>query len=749
MSMTLNGTTGGRLVDPSRSGIDRVIALVAVALLIGFGVVWSWNTEVAGGDVVRFALYYLLALTVPGTIVLKACLGTRHSWLADLVWGTINGLCLELFAWGLFSLLGFQSWLRFWPLLVLVLLVSPVSRARILERPVQFGPTWLVVGGSIVALSLWQRVWWPFTLNYELPPHSRPHYVDIPWQMGLAWEATRGIPLLTPQMADAGPLKYSWFVHAHLGSASLIAGIDVPTLVLRLWAAPMMALVVFGVGLLAHRVSGQVLAGVAAMALYGSQGQFDFWHKIFGSSNYVPPLSPTTIFTVVVSVFTIWLAAEILSGKTPRLAWLLLAMAAIVSAGSKSSTMVVLTAAVLGTLIVALLLRSRRKELLIMSGCAVTLTVFALALVTGGGDSTRLQLFGALTLLPPFRSLGGDPAFGRRFADDLIHTEGVGAWLLLSLLVGIALRMIVALSPVFVPFLRDLRDDLVAWLLGGIVVAAWLPFLLMSHNGYSQYYFIYGAMPFGAVLWGWIVAIVVGHHRRRSQGFLAAVALGMLLAWFGSMIPKSAWPSTNDQWLRELQTFLLPSLAGVGLLILVGFLGHRFRSRAPWAVGVALGLLLGAMMVPYLTASAPSRPSPVDELVAARSLAEGEAALWIQDNVGLYDLMATNSACTNEAESCNTKRWWISGLGGRRVFVEGWGYTPDGADGRVDSSNSPDVNFAAFARPSDETIGAIMDRGVEWMVVESLGEQFPEPDLSRWGDLAYKNDLVEIYRLRD
>ncbi|WP_093248261.1 hypothetical protein [Tessaracoccus oleiagri] len=717
--------------------------LVSATLLVVFGVLWSISSGVAGRDAIGFVLYYVLGLCLPGTIVLKTCLGTRGTWLADLVWGSITGICLELFAWALFSLLQLQGWLRLWPLLVLALVALRGPRKRVFELPKRVSSPWIAVSGLIVTLSLWARVWWPFTLTYDLPPNSRPYYIDLPWHMGLAVEATRAFPLHVPQMLDAGLLKYSWFVHAHLGAASLMSGIDVPTLLLRLWGAPMIALAVFSVALLAERVAGRAFAGVTAVLVFGSQGQFAFWRDITGNSNYLSPLSPTSIFTVVVSCLTVLLLVELLRGTLALRGWLLLAIAAVVSAGSKSSTMVVLAAAVFGTTIVALILRHRRRELIVASAGALTLTVFALALVSGGGDSTKLQILGALTLLPPFRHLGGNPEFNSRFADDLVRLEGVGTWLLLALMLGILLRMVVAMSAVFVPIVKGLRSDLAAWLLGGILVAAWLPFLLMSHRGYSQYYFLYGAMPFGAVLWGWITAIAVGRSPSRRAGLVLAAGLGLLGTWFWTLLPDG---SADSAWLHRLQEFLFEGTAFIAALAVLAFAGFHLRERLPWGLAASLGLFLGSLTVPYVTAPIPGPPAPVSAETAERSLAEGTAASWISEHVGLHDVMATNTACSNTSTSCNTKRWWISGVGGRRVLVEGWGYTPDGADGVLDSDEVLRVNTEAFANPTDATIQAMRDRGVEWMVVESL-DGFPQPDLTPWGEVAYSNALVTIYRL--
>ena len=92
------------------------------------------------------------------------------------------------------------------------------------------------------------------------------------------------------------------------------------------------------------------------------------------------------------------------------------------------------------------------------------------------------------------------------------------------------IRLAAMVLPVFI---RPLRHDLAAWLLAGMCLAALGPFLLLAHPGYSQYYFVYGATPFGCVLWAWALSHLVGDSRERAvaasvtAGAVADAGLGI------------------------------------------------------------------------------------------------------------------------------------------------------------------------------------------------------------------------------
>lgn len=741
---------GARYRDRARAW-DVPLALGLLAVLVFASCRWLLGPgQVGGAQVGTYAIYYLVMLCLPGTLALKACVGTRGTWLEDLVLGTITGICLELGAWALFSLAGAQRWLWVWPLVTVVLLFPRTTRSRIMQRPTRIASLWTMITGTVVTLSLWSRSWWP-TTQTQLPPSNVAPYPDMVWHLSLIHEATRGFPMRVPQLAEAGLLKYSWFFHASAGASALVTGLDIPTLYLRLWLGPMILLAVFAVGCLATRAAhGRALAGVVAMAIFGTIGFLPFWAYAIQSADWLPLNSPTMVFSIVVSTAGLTLAIDLLRRRPTVGLAILLVVFGVVSAGSKSSTMLLLTAGFLGTLVVSFFLRTRTRPLAVAGLGTIGLAVFAMALVTGGEGGTVLRPFSVLTLTYPFRQLHGNPGFDTGFNHatgiprDLVVLPGIGVWLLIGTGLGLLVRMVSTLSFVLVPCFQKLRTDLVAWLLGGLQLAAWLPLLLMGHRGYSELYFIYGAVPFGAALWGWVATLLVRTTGQRICLVVCAL-LGLGVSKLAEHLSPQHLPWANAHgWRIRLQTFTWQLTVVVLVLVAVAVAARLLRRRLPALRPAALALALGACLGPFLTV--PAVPQPP---AAVRANAEHDrqaAGLWVSANVPNTDLMATNAACHTTVK-CNVRDWWLSGIGGRRVLIEGWGYTPDGADGTLQHHRDLDLNTRAFSHPDRASIAALREAGVRWMVLEHA-KRFPQPDLSAWGTVRYQNAAVTIYQLR-
>ncbi|WP_256796053.1 hypothetical protein [Terrabacter sp. Ter38] len=151
------------------------------------------------GDIGPYALFWVLCVLVPGTIVVKAVRGTAGSWLAEVSLGAAAGPSAELVAWALASALDARGLLRLWPLLTLLLFAHPGLRARILSRPHQ---PWSPLVLMVVAAACAQVVWLVSRSYFQtvpLPPTGRTYYPDLMWHLGLVIEATRAFPLGTPR----------------------------------------------------------------------------------------------------------------------------------------------------------------------------------------------------------------------------------------------------------------------------------------------------------------------------------------------------------------------------------------------------------------------------------------------------------------------------------------------------------------------------------------------------------------------
>ncbi len=362
-----------------------------------------------------------------------------------------------------------------------------------------------------------------------------------------------------------------------------------------------------------------------------------------------------------------------------------------------------------------------------------------------------------LTWYAPYRELVSQrPDFATPMPTGLWNTRGVGVFLGLGLLVALLISSVRSLSFVLPLFQRRLRTDNAAWLLSGVCLSAFLPLFLLGHSGYSEYYFLYGTVPFGTALLMWSAAELVRHDHVSQRAMVVGGVIGGAAGFGAQLWTARAVPATDAAHLvPELKTLVYVAV-GVGLsmvaLLVVGALRPTVASRA--ARAVAVGLLLGPVVFGTLADSAVT-----DDPVAARAhrapdpslRAQTVASAWIRANIPPDDLTATNQHClSGTGIRCgDARRWWISSLGGRRVLIEGWGYSPKAV---LNKSYYDPVLYAlnqrVFENPSPDAIAAVKSRGVRWLIAEA-GPKVPvSPRIGDFADRKFSIGPITVYRLR-
>jgi hypothetical protein len=128
--------------------------------------------------------------------------------------------------------------------------------------------------------------------------------------------------------------------------------------------------------------------------------------------------------------------------------------------------------------------------------------------------------------------------------------------------------------------------------------------------------------------------------------------------------------------------------------------------------------------------------------------AQTNAALWIQRNIPRTALTATNAHClSGTGVTCFSRRWWLSGLGGRRVLIGSWGYTPRGGVAGYWDPALYELNQSVFTDPSTTNIAAIKSLGVQWLVAERTPSTPFSTRLDLLATRVYSNATISIYRL--
>ncbi|MDG4827369.1 hypothetical protein O7635_36460 [Asanoa sp. WMMD1127] len=704
-------------------------------------------------DLMRYALYLALALTLPGTLVYRALRRTPHSLLDDLAMGTAVGLVLELPAWTLASVLDVRGALWVWPLVVVVLFGAvPRLRRHLVPRysataPVGF--SW-AVGGAVAFFTTYLSSTF-LQRNPILPTgEDTRQYLDLAYQLSLAGEAKHQFPLHVPQVAGE-PLFYHWFGYAHMASSSMIGGIDLPVVALRLAIPFLCALAIVLTAVVGWRISGKPLAGAVAAVLFFVVGETNFTDPVtmpFGTqSSFVIWHGMSMIYSWVLLLALIGVVWGCISGALGRGGFVLAFLFLVASSGAKASSLPVVALALLATFLVVLVARRR-----------IPWTLLTLGVLTGAA-----QLF-AMAVLFRFQAYGVTPepmwSFERFWTppDGPMWLAVVPVWF--AFLVNMQLR-----TAGIVPLIwlrRGRLDPTQVFLLAGGIGGP-LIYLMVKQPGDGNQYFTRAGFTFAVLLSAWGYALVFERARLSlaARVFLAAEALllAVVLVFAQFRLAGAATPSVPPRAIDPLMPLLRWALVLATIGLVIAALWPALSRWLPALRGrggvVALTALLVVGAPGLIMDMRKSERFPNGGAYATISLPKSrvDAARWLRDNSAPGDVVATNAHCINDAAAagyCDPRSFWLSAYAERRVLVEGWAFAPRVSEAGSWAFWDPDLlarNDAAFTSPTAASLGALRaEDGVRWLVADRLAG--PEsPELQVLARLRYSNDRVLVYEL--
>jgi len=711
-------------------------------------------------DILRYAAYATLAVVLPGTLVFRALRRHPHTLVEDLAFGAAIGLVLELAGWALLSALDLRGVMWLWPALVYVpFLAVPQLRRHWWVRayPARPSQAWSwTVAGAVSAFSLYLYGVF-FSPNPILPDREdSTQFLDLPYQLSLAAEAKRNFPLDLPQVAGE-PLHYHWFAFVHVAMGSLVGGIDLPVLTMRLMVLAVCALTTVLLAVVAWRVTGWALAGAVAAVLFAVIGEFDFvaapWPPFGTQVTFViwPSLSMTYSWALLVALI------GAIADRIPRAdgdsripafgpgAWVMVALLALASSAAKASSLPV----ALGGLALAgaavLVLRRRISWPIVALGAVVAAAqLFALAAVFA------FKRYGLTT--SPFANISGYwYGAGKNSLTQFLIIVAVFAAFLLRL----QLRAAGILPLVW--FRRGRLTPVQWFLLGGAVAG---PAFFLLFTGYAATWFTRAGFPFSLVLSGWGYAMVVDRANLSRRGRALLAAFG---AAFALVLTAIAWRWAPSSYpVRSSYGALLPTLLLAATLAAVAVVAGvawrlaqrrwpalRGRGGAVLLTGVLLAGAPGLALDVRMSWGVPG--GPYEEKVPV-SAAQVEAARWVRDHSDPTDIVATNHHCTMPVYECdNYRTFWLSAYSERAVLVEGWSFAP-----RLQPNIwAPfwdqallDLNERAFYEPTQAVLEELArEHGVRYLV--AVRAVRPEsPDLAALATLVYDNEKVAVYEIR-
>lgn len=739
-----------------------------------------WTVQRTGAplfDVLLYAVYFGGCVVLPGVLLLRLCTTGRRTLAEEIGVGTAAGLAYELAGWAVWTALDLRWMQLVWAIAVPVVVVAVPRLRRFWRAPdAPRLPVWWSAGLALVTAAA-VAVWYGSSVyRVAVPPNGQSYYPDLLWHLALVQEAGRSVPPQIPQVAGE-TMRYHWFADAHLATAAQITGLDPRLVVFRLWFAPLLVAMVLAIAALARQTGRAWWAGPVAAATAVVVTRVALWDWFGFGAQPVQYLSPTQTYGSLLSVAVAAVLLAVLYGRQPKRAWALVALLILTSAGAKPTIIPLVLA---GTGLAALFVLVRRHRLHRVSLATgfglVVLALVATQTVTGSTAGSSIRLFGALRILPGYTTITGDSAYPRPgsgwIVPGLEHADGRTIGWALAIVACWLVAMATCVVPVLLVVARPLRSDPAQWWLCGALIGGWLGFLLVDHPGAAEYYFIASAVPFGVVL---TTSLVADGLRERSQRIrwlvpVTAVAAAILsttvIRLFGNVGSR---PAADDD--GAIIAGLTRPLIWFGAAVVLGVAGwfvlRRFRPSLRGlgiavVAAVSLGLALSGRM-PHEWGSVLAMTTPAPAAESARppySEQENEAADWVEHNVPEDEVVATNTLCLlpRNPGVCDARGYLVSGIGGRRTYLEGWAYTQQSMKNQHAGvhytelpSPWPDrvgLTYRAIAVPSQSTMDELRTAGVRWLFVD---DRFSHPDtaaLSALADLRFDNGKVQVYQLR-
>lgn len=709
--------------SPRASARTRWLPLAA-ALTFLAGTLLAAGTEPL--DLLRYTAYVVLALLVPGTLVYRALRAIPHSLVDDLAMGLAVGLVLELPAWTLAAVLDVRELLWLWPLAVVVpFAVVPGLRRHWWVReatPASLGWSWTVAGVVAFFTTYLSVVF--LRRNPVLPTgEGTRQYLDLAYQLSLAGEAKHQFPLHVPQVA-AEPLDYHWFGYAHMASTSLIAGIDLPVVALRLAVPGLSALAILLTAVVGWRLSGKPVAGAVAAVLFFVVGEVNFTDPVsfpFGTQvTFAVWHGMSMIYSWVLLLALIGVLGRLVvagSGRDFVLAGLLM----LASSGAKASSLPVVGVALL-VVAVARLVRERRIPWTVVGAGLMTAAAQLLATAV----LFRFQAYG----------LEVDPFF----AFDRFTVATAAPLVLVAFLVNLQVR---GAGIVALVWRQRGRLDPVQWfLLGGAVAGPLFHLALRSPSDNNQY-FTRAGFTFAVLLsaWGWALVAAPRLLPAFAAGF-AVLLVGVQFAYAG--------PAPASDPLRPLLEWTL-LLTVVGLLVAALWLLVRRRVAGLGPFVLTAVLLAGAPGLVMDMRAASGFPNGGAYATVPLPLSRVDAARWVRDHSAPGDVLATNEHCLvgQVTGYCDPRSFWLSAYAERRVLVEGWAFAPrvsETGDWRFWDADLLRRNDAAFTAPDAAGLAWLRSHGVRWLVVDRTAGR-EAPALGTLATLRYEAGGVAVYAI--
>ncbi|SEN55671.1 hypothetical protein [Nonomuraea pusilla] len=756
---------GGR--DVLRSGWAPALVVVAgaVAVLHAYGVPPLRSA--------LFGLHLAAAVALPGLLLWRMLRGRPGPIGLDVAAGVVLGSAVETLAYLVARWAGAPRAFLLWAAVVIAASVAVPGLRRSWRGP---GPpsarvpvrwSWTVAAFAGLPV-VWGASGFYRAHGLAWPGNAAP-YVDMPYILAVAGEVRHHVPPGSPVVAGA-PLDYHWFAFADVAATGWATGIELQTLLYRLWPLPLTAAFAVLLAFTARELTGRWWTGPAALAvtcLVAAPNPVGWTAHLLPSGAVLDGtiwVSPSQTFGTAVFALVVFLLAEVLraEGRVRTGTWVALALLLVTVAGAKATYLPLLLAGL------AVVIVTRRTAWAWRRGPRPRVRAeprrpawVAAALTAGCLAGAQAVLYGKATGLLTLEPLAAvQAAIDQAGLRPGTHAAGLTWAMAAALPASWALIWMGAAGALL---RREPRSDPACRLLLGVGGAGACATLLLSHVAAGQFYFVQAARPCLALaaVWG-VAAVIPARLPRLQRAVLVAAGLaGALSTQVIAAAGGSDAPATGDGAARLVAL----SYLALGCVLVAGAAGVAAAGRwFPALRGVTLPAAFVLAAGSGLPAAWPERALLAFEMWPMRGSAQipdgaVRAARWLRGHSRPGDVVATNIPCTPRSAACRSRTFWLSAYSERRVLVEGWGYTTLGnLEARRLGVGLDTVPFwdrrrladnaAAFLTPSPATIGRLRDAyGVRWLFVNDLSATRADPALGRYAVRRFLSGHCAVYEI--
>lgn len=732
-----------------------------VVLLAGFIVATGHGA--GRRELVAVGVALIVTQVLPGICVWR-CLRPSGGWLVeDVVVGAAIGAGLGVLAHVGVLMLGNPQlgWLP--PMLLMAtLLALPSTRARIRTAGASPPPRWwgpVVALASVPSVLAAVRSFSPIRWEGWATP-----YVDTPFHLALAGEVSAQWPVSYPNVAGEA-LTYHWLSYAWVGHIGNISGTELEVVLVRVLPLLVAVLVPLGVAVVSLRVTNSVNASALATIVTFVLVEVDWWDA---PNNALPllALSPSHGFSLLVMIGALSLVVMRWRSTATWGSAVCLLLLLFVAGGAKGSTLLVISAGLVGAAMCALLWRSPSRRVVIVDAglslfalLLVSATVFGGADAQGGDRAQALDPFGGLARSARAAALG-DAGWSGNAA-----TTGAVVLTVLTLTLGSA----AALAAVR-PAVR--AHDVVVAAVAAMAVAGLLAVVVLDFPIFENWYFWRAGELALGVLAGAGLARMSARLSRPALVALLAGVVGLLsLIAARVLVTTVSFPESvpypiavaavsvllvvtslvvvsrvvGDEQRRSTLLFML-AVACAAFAVPAAVRGdpHQMPAEAP-----ALASVFGPAWYETGADDSSMRGFHSDQVAAAR---------WIRSHTEAADLVVSNRHCrVDETDGCDVRRFFVAAYSERSVVVEGWAYTRSSTATAVRAGEGlyrpafTDPQLLAlndrFIRdPNPADARSLYRLGVRMVFIDVGG--IPAGDLRETSVLRFDSPRAQVWELR-